>query len=521
MLGFHVDMNCGQYAKGYLEQWFEDLAGMGYDTILWEVENGIQWETCPECVAPDAFTKQQAKKLLAYCRELELEVIPLFQTIGHAEYVLQHDPYSSWSEEHEHLDQYCPCHPEVVPFLHRWIHEYLEVFEDCRYFHIGADEAMRLGSCAKCKAYADEHSLSKLYIDHVNKVIEPLVAKNITPIIWADMILHHSEAIDNLSRKFMLFDWMYDVYRNNGKVWVWGKGRLHKKELDKQEQAHFWPYLFPHGDEPGREPETFYTADYLVASGFQVVTCPGSSSYGDTVFAPRNYYHMINTFDSTHKGMSKHLSGTALTSWSVHLFPWELQRQTIELAGWVRRHPNKGIDVFMREFVQRQFGLEYDHFGLGCGLLSRSCAFAHTHGIGHGKKVKDIPEDFVVSEVNRMVAQGTAEKELAEAKERLKDYREAVTIFDDLAGRATSGHDLIADWQLASRNLVNRAQGAVCVLSRGLHAPEGDPQKVLDEMRSLRVKTGRMYEGRIKPVRREQMVTWLFRAMEYALRQAK
>jgi len=56
MIGFHIDMNIAQFQRGYLEKWLRQLAGWGYDSIIWEVDNNIQWETCPDCVSPDAFT---------------------------------------------------------------------------------------------------------------------------------------------------------------------------------------------------------------------------------------------------------------------------------------------------------------------------------------------------------------------------------------------------------------------------------------------------------------------------------
>ena len=66
-IGYHIDMNVIQFKGEYLKSWLNTLAGIGYDTIIWEVENNIQWESCPECVSPDAFSKDEFKELLDYC----------------------------------------------------------------------------------------------------------------------------------------------------------------------------------------------------------------------------------------------------------------------------------------------------------------------------------------------------------------------------------------------------------------------------------------------------------------------
>ena len=224
MRGFHIDMNITQFRGPYLKKELKTLTDLGYNTIIWEVENNIRWETCPECVSPDAFTKAEFKDILAYSRSLGLEPIPLLQTIGHCEYVLKNDRYKPLAEVPDRIDQYCPRNPDVVPFLRKWIDEYLELFGEVKYFHLGADEAYTLGECPQCREYAAAHSLSELYIDHMNAISIPLIEKGIRPVIWGDMLLHHPEALDRLSRKVVIFDWLYDRYYGFGEVHVWGLG---------------------------------------------------------------------------------------------------------------------------------------------------------------------------------------------------------------------------------------------------------------------------------------------------------
>ena len=200
LFGFHIDMNIAQFRGPYLKSELRALAAKGYNAIIWEVENNIRWETCPECVSPDAFSKAEFKEILAYGRSLRLEPIPLLQTIGHCEYVLKNERYKPLAEVPGRIDQYCPRNPEVVAFLTKWLEEYLDVFGPVRVFHLGADEAYTLGECPRCRAFAAEHSLSELYIDHINAMSRPLIDRGIRPVIWADMVLHHPEALDKLSR---------------------------------------------------------------------------------------------------------------------------------------------------------------------------------------------------------------------------------------------------------------------------------------------------------------------------------
>ncbi len=516
MIGFHIDMNIAQFTRDYLAKWLQLLAELGYDTIIWEVENNVRWKTCPECSSPDAFSAEEFREIIDLSRSLGLEPVPLLQTIAHAEYVLKHEPYSHLAEVPGEIRQYCPQSEELIPFLHRWIAEYLEVFGDVRFFHLGADEAWWMGQCAKCRAYVQEHSVSDLYINHVSAVAAPLIAGGITPIVWADMILHHNEAIDKMPREVMLFDWNYDIHHGMGKVWVWGKEWFADDDIGPEVLEDFGAYLFPAGDEPGRHPETFYTADFLADKGFRTVTCPSSSSYGDNVFSPRNWYHMINTWDSCRKGLLGKLEGSVLTSWTVHLHPWELQLAPIEMAPFVQRHPNAAIADFQADFTERHFGEKDDRFWRACGLLSKRCLLTHTASLGFDKAALPVESGHAAATVDRLRREGRLEEELANVGARLKEYETAAAIFDELAGSAVEGRDLIELWHLAARALAVRARSAGLLLAAAAGHVAG-AQDALAAERELRGEYDRLWDGIIRPARCREMLAWTFDSVEAAL----
>jgi hypothetical protein len=519
--GFHIDMNIAQFRGPYLRSWLKRLAGEGYNTIIWEVENNIRWETCPECVSPDAFTKAEFRDILAYSRSLGLEPIPLLQTIGHCEYVLKHAKYKPLAEVPDRIDQYCPRNPDVVVFLKKWIDEYLEVFGEVRTFHLGADEAYTLGECPRCRAFAAEHSLSELFIDHINAVSRTLIEKGIRPAIWGDMILHHPEALDKLSRRIVIFDWLYDRYQGCGTVQIWGKGSLAPGEIDAASMARFGRFIYPLGDEPGRDPDPFYTADYLAANGFNVVVCPSASCYGDSVFAPRTYFHMRNTADSFRKGSGPGLRGAVLTSWTVHLFPWELQLPSIELPGFLDRNLGATLEDFERDYVRRHFGIDDLDFFAAAGRLARRGLFNYAADMGFFKDARPAPPDYVQKRVEEAVRGGELEKDVAECESRLAEYRQGLELFRAYAGSAPTGRAELEDWILAARNLINRAEASKFLLriagGRAVAGDAAEGRRILDDMRSLRRETETAVTARIKPSRTAEMMSWMYDAMEAAL----
>jgi len=525
MIGFHIDMNVAQFTRSYLEKWLSELARLGYDTILWEVENNIQWDTCPQCVSAEAFSKAEFREILDRCRSLGLESIPLFQTLGHCEYVLKHPAYRHLAEQPDRMHQYCPTNPQVLTFLHQWIEEYIELFGDVQRFHLGADEACNLAACDRCRMYAAEHSRSELYVQHINAVADVLQRRGIRPMIWADMVLHFPESLDRLSREIGLCDWMYEIYRGNGKVFVWGKGVLAKDQLPAETVQRFGPFLFPDGDGPGREPQTFYTADYLAAAGFDVLTCPASSSYGDNVFTPRSFFHLSNTFDSFSHGMKTPCKGSILTSWTVHLFPYELQRACIAVPGTLHRQAHTSLQAFQRHFVQTHFKTDDLAFFRACDRLSKCCLFTYTASLGYYKDCKAVPIDHVIQRVGQLTSAALVE-EIGACSRCLAEYTEALQVLQQFAAVAQAGRDDLAMWDLAARNLISRAKASEFILKHALavrmdlpidsaFAAQGWP--LLAELQALRDETRRMYTPILKPDRRECVIAWLFSAMEYAL----
>ncbi len=519
--GFHIDMNIAQFRGPYLKQELRTLADLGYNTIVWEVENNIRWETCPECVSPDAFTKSEFRDILAYSRDLGLEPVPLLQTLGHCEYVLKNERYAPLAEVPGRIDQYCPRNPEVVTFLKKWINEYLAVFGRVRYFHLGADEAYTLGECPRCKAYAAEHSLSELFIGHINSVAAPLIERGIRPVIWGDMLLHHPEALEKLSRRVVIFDWLYDRYNGLPAVRVWGKGDLTREEMDELTFDKFGAYIYPMGDEPARDPDPFYTADYLADNGFDVVLCPSSSWYGDSVFAPRTYQHLRNTLDSFRKGSTGKLKGAVLTSWTVHLFPWELQKPSLELPRYLSLRPHDDLEEYELAYVREHFGLDNTRFFAAVGRLARRGLFNYAADLGYFKDAGPAPIDYVSGRVEAIAKGGELDKELRACESRLTEYREGLALLGAYSKVAIEGQAELKAWNLAGRNLINRAEASRILLlaRRDGVVPEtaAEAGRILDGLLALRRETEAEVGREIKPSRTAEIMAWIYDSVEAAL----
>ena len=354
LIVFHIDLNSVALKESYIKKWLKKASDMGYNAVLWEVENEIKWQTCPECVSPDAFSKDEFKKLLSYSRSLGLQPIPLLQTVGHAEYVLSHKKYFSFREDTSRYDCYATCKPEVKKFLKDWIKEYLELFGDIKYFHLGGDEAYVFATSPECSAEAKKIGKGKLYAEYMKDISQPLLEKRIRPCIWDDMILHYTDALPVIPKQFVIWDWNYwDGDSTPQKVMLWEKsGYVTKGQVTDEIKKEF-----PEITDNNGNLRAFYTSDVLKRLGFDVMLCSSSRSHGDAVFAGREPLHASNIIGAAKKVVEDNLLGTCVTSWAVRIPNYETQETWFYLAPLTINNSKLSYDELLSKSCEYTFGV--------------------------------------------------------------------------------------------------------------------------------------------------------------------
>src|SRR3990170_6858165 len=56
MAAYHVDLRMPHFRPSYLILWLKELAENGYTHVVWELTDGVVFETCPEAATSDALT---------------------------------------------------------------------------------------------------------------------------------------------------------------------------------------------------------------------------------------------------------------------------------------------------------------------------------------------------------------------------------------------------------------------------------------------------------------------------------
>jgi hypothetical protein len=509
MRGFHIDMNGLLYKKEYLKQWLTKIKADGYDTILWELENGVQWETCPESNDSDALSKKDFKDLLKHTKEIGLESIPLLQTIGHAEYVLKNKEYHHLAENVAEHRQYCPLNPTALEFIHSWINEYLDLFGTLRYFHIGADEAYDLGFCPKCQQKSQASSLSELYIDYINSVISPILKKNITPIIWGDMILHHHEALEKLDKRIMIYDWIYSINKNSEKIHIWGDGYFEPSAINERAKKAFSEFIFPKNC---TKYDSFYTSAFLTKNNFKTVICPASSSYGDNVFSPANF-HLANCFDLMQKSSESHLEGFLLTSWTVHLLPWELQNICIAMNKFLIEKPKGTLQEYQTWYSKNILGLSSDQFWKACEIISTPLPLALTRDIGHSKDNFVTPKDAILKSIEKYLSKESKQELVDRISKQEKELTKAIRILENLQNEVSLNQNEIKIWLIAGNNLLNRAKAGLAIINNNAK----DKEELIPQTIALKEIYKNYFADHLQPKRLKDTTDRLFDPLIFAL----
>ncbi|OPZ14720.1 MAG: Beta-N-acetylhexosaminidase [candidate division BRC1 bacterium ADurb.BinA364] len=212
--GIHMDLKGCTPTVEYMMRLIRQLAEYKINTLLMEYENAVRLDSTPGVEKPSAWSKDDMAALADLARANFIDLMPLVQSLGHVEYILQHEAYSQYRESQSNVQQYCPSLPETFEFWKRQADEVLEMFPETPYFHVGADETRLLGHCRRCKARMKkgEDELD-LYLSHMEKVWRHVLQGGRTPIFWDDIVSRNysRQRIARIPRGVAPMVWIYDI----------------------------------------------------------------------------------------------------------------------------------------------------------------------------------------------------------------------------------------------------------------------------------------------------------------------
>lgn len=340
--GIHIDLKAQTMRFDFLMQTVDELADMGFNTLLLEYQDKFPYSGELACLAaPDALTLEEIEQLKALCKRRGLAIIPLVQCIGHMYWVTRFPAFQAlgehYSEKGPGSHSLCASRKESLELFYSLCQQVFRVHPDSRYFHIGGDEVKFSDSCPLC-AGNDQGALLGAYYQNVLAFIS---GSGYTPVMWGDMVVKYAQIASFLPAGTLIMDWEY------------------RKGLTARNQKRFYGTAEPFS--PADE-TAFANTPKLLQQGFSVLTAPALRSMGDSCFLP-SAVHLDNCVQGYYTAADHNAAGIIVTSWSVRRSPWQLTRPVLWVISALFREDTADCDTALAAYAQKAFGIPDPELG--------------------------------------------------------------------------------------------------------------------------------------------------------------
>ena len=155
-----------------------------------------------------ALTARDVKELDKYARQHHVELIPIFQTLGHWENILAMPEYARYAE-FPGAHTLNLADERIYKLLEEMIGEVAQAFSS-PFFHIGADETADVG-LGGSKKLVEQSNLISVYLNHYKRVFSIVKKYKKKPMMYGDMLLENPDILPQLPKDVVVVDWQYDA----------------------------------------------------------------------------------------------------------------------------------------------------------------------------------------------------------------------------------------------------------------------------------------------------------------------
>ncbi|MFX0153261.1 MAG: family 20 glycosylhydrolase [Candidatus Hodarchaeota archaeon] len=160
-----------------------------------------------------AYSKEEIAELTSFASKYFVELIPIFQTIGHWDNILNKPKYWEYGE-FPGSNSLNIANDDIYNLLDEMIGELSTVFSS-EYFHIGADESGDVGKLAS-KTLVENIGIDQAYLNHYKKVYD-IVKKHgyKKVIIYHDILYKYKDVLEGLPKDMIIMYWKYNTQKNH------------------------------------------------------------------------------------------------------------------------------------------------------------------------------------------------------------------------------------------------------------------------------------------------------------------
>ena len=183
------------------------LAEHKFNCYMPYLEDLVLLQKCPDIgEGRGALAAAELQELQQFAQKYFVEIVPIFQTLGHFENILNMSRYLQYAE-YPGAASLNTIDSRADRFLFAMLDEVVPIF-DSPYFHIGADESWDVGRGAT-RPLLDSVGIARLHSRHYNKVYQQLTGAGKQVMMYGDIILRHPEILTQIPRDIIIVDWHY------------------------------------------------------------------------------------------------------------------------------------------------------------------------------------------------------------------------------------------------------------------------------------------------------------------------
>ena len=182
----HIDLKHHIDKKEYMYQILDKMASYKLNAAIVEFEDKIKYDSYPQIGAPQAWSIDEWKDWCEYAYKLHIEISPLIQGIGHADFILKHEEMKTLRENPKSDWVCCPSNEDYYRVQFGLYEDAIRATPHGKYLHVGGDEVGTLGTCPLCKKRG--LNALELQMDWLKRVSDYAVKHGRTPVFWDDMV---------------------------------------------------------------------------------------------------------------------------------------------------------------------------------------------------------------------------------------------------------------------------------------------------------------------------------------------
>ncbi|HEY0947245.1 MAG TPA: family 20 glycosylhydrolase [Opitutaceae bacterium] len=198
-------------------------ADWGYQELYLHLEDAVEYPSVPGVARADAYSYRNFEKLVAAATRAGIGVVPIVNLLGHTQYLVKMPELRDLNElrapDGRPLEkgQICPLHPRTLEIAEKLLRD-MAPFCTTGKVHVGLDESFHLGKHPLSRAEVERSGLPAHFAGYVQRLHGLTKSLDLRLGLWADMLALIPEAISQLPRGIVAYDWYYYPFRRHPRM---------------------------------------------------------------------------------------------------------------------------------------------------------------------------------------------------------------------------------------------------------------------------------------------------------------